>query len=163
MEALSDPVARVRSVAAVGLGTLGAKQAGSTLKPLLRDENPGVRAACVSALLRLGRPYKEVADTVQGLTQDKNPGMRSSAARALSQGRGRVGVGVLSLLLRDPVPRPRIAATRALGRVGGRDVIGLLKQALRDRDQAVQATAGGALVRVLSEISRGSVSGTPRL
>jgi len=61
-------------------------------------------------------------------------------------------VGTLTLLLHDPTPRPRITAARGLGRVGGRDVIPQLKQALRDSNEAVRATAAGAIARILSQI-----------
>lgn len=151
---LADPVSAVRSVAAVSLGEIGTEDAKAALMKALEDENPGVRAAAVSALLQQGLPYGEVADTVRGLIQDHNPGVRSAAARALSKGRGPGVIGSLSVLLEDPVPRPRVAAVRAVGRAGERQEIDLLKRGLRDSDEAVGATAGGALVNVLSRTSR---------
>jgi HEAT repeat protein len=53
--------------------------------------------------------------------------------------------------LRDPIPRPRIAAARALGQIGGADVLPILKAALHDEDDAVRATAGGAIARVIGQ------------
>ncbi|MBI3603152.1 MAG: HEAT repeat domain-containing protein, partial [Nitrospirae bacterium] len=47
------------------------------------------------------------------------------------------------------LPRPRIAAARSLGQIGGKELVPMLKNALKDQDDAVRATVGGALGRVL--------------
>ena len=104
----------------------------------------------VDALLRLEIPYHVLDPTVRDLLSHKNPGLRSGVAKALANGKIRDVMGPLTLLLNDPVPRPRITAVRSLGRVGGREILPQLKAALRDSDQAVQATAAGAVVRILS-------------
>lgn len=52
-------------------------------------------------------------------------------------------------MLKDPIPRPRIAAARALGQIGGTDLLPILKAALHDEDDAVRATVGGAIARIL--------------
>jgi HEAT repeat protein len=150
VDALTNGIPALRTSAAVSLGKLGAKEAIPLLKKSLHDRDPGVQAAAVDALLRLGTPYHVVDPTIMNLIAHKNPGLRSGAAKALANGQIRDVMGPLSLLLKDPVPRPRITAVRSLGRIGGREVLPQLKAALRDSDQAVQATAAGAIARILS-------------
>ncbi|MDX1410640.1 MAG: HEAT repeat domain-containing protein [Nitrospirales bacterium] len=150
VEALTNGIPALRTAAAVSLGKLGAREAIPLLKKSLHDRDPGVQAAVVDALLRLELPYHVVDPTVRGLLAHKNPGLRSGAAKALANGKIRDVMGPLTLLLNDPVPRPRITAVRSLGRVGGREILPQLKTALRDSDQAVQATAAGAVARILS-------------
>jgi len=122
----------------------------------MADANPAVRAAAVSALLHMGIPYAETAQVIRDLTQHADPGVRASAARALARARGqnaKDAIETLRLLLDDPLPRPRIAAARALGQIGGEEMVTILKKALRDQDEAVRATAGGALGRVLLSVT----------
>ncbi len=151
---LDDPIPAVRITAAVSLGELQVNQAVPALQKLLNDPNPIVRGAACSALLRLGRPYQEVGAVIHGLAQDTDPGIRAFAARALGKSQGQQvpeAVKQLHLLLSDPLPRPRIAAARSLGQVDGGEVVAILKAALRDQDEAVKATAGGALGQILSD------------
>ena len=150
VEALSKGIPSLRAAAAVGLGRLNAPTVIPALKESLHDKDPGVQAAVVDALLRLETPFHVVAPTIRNLMGDKNPGIRSGAAKALGNGQIHDVMGPLTFLLKDPVPRPRIAATRSLGRVGGRESLPTLKEALRDGDEAVRATAAGALARILS-------------
>jgi HEAT repeat protein len=88
--------------------------------------------------------------------QNNDPGIRAAGARAITGSTSREAVETLRLLLQDPLPRPRIAAARALGHMQGADVIAILKQALRDQDEAVRATAGGALWRALAAANKKS-------
>lgn len=148
--ALSDPVPAVRSVVAVTLGQLKAKHSVSALTRALHDNNMGVRAAAVAGLLQLDSPFHVVAGTVRVLMEQHNPGLRSSVAKALGHGRVRDVVAPLLLLSDDPVSKPRISAVRSLGRVGGREIMPHLKKRMRDANEAVRATAGGALARILS-------------
>jgi HEAT repeat protein len=151
-QALKDKIPAVRTSAAISLGELGVTSA-SVLKQALSDPNPVVRAAVVSALLRIGEPVEEVMSAVDGLLQQSDPGTRSAAAKALGRAQGKSGeavIGILSDLLADPIPRPRIAAVRSLGQIGGESAIPILKRALHDEDDAVRAAAGGALGRVLN-------------
>lgn len=147
---LTDPVPAVRSVAAVTLGKLRAERAISPLTRALQDRNMGVRAAAVAGLLQLNSPFSVVAETVRELMGQQNPGLRSSVAKALGHGRARDVVGPLLLLLNDPVPKPQISAARSLGRVGGRELIPHLKRLMKETNEAVRATAAGAIVRILS-------------
>jgi len=140
----------VQSVAALSLGKLHDQTAVPALLKLLKNDNFGVRASSVAALLSLEVPYKMVSGTVQALSQHSSPGVRSSIGMALSHGRGRDVVRPLTFLIDDPLPRPRITAVRSLGRVGDRRVIPLLKKMLRDGDAAVRVTAAGSIARILS-------------
>ena len=148
--ALADPVPAVRSVAAVTLGKLRAERAVSPLTRALQDRNMGVRAAAIAGLLQLGSPFSVVAGTVRELMGQRNPGLRSSVAKALGHGRAYDVVGPLLLLLNDPVPKPQISAARSLGRVGGRELIPHLKRVMKASNEAVRATAAGAVARILS-------------
>ena len=147
---LSEPVPAVRSVAAVTLGKLKAEDAIPALTRSLHDRNFGVKAAAVAGLLQLNSPFGIVAETVRELIGQQNPGIRSSIGKALAHGRARDVVGILRLMLNDPVPKPRISATRSLGRVAGKDVVPHLKHLLKDPHESLRATAAGALVRILS-------------
>lgn len=150
LNALADPVPAVRSVAAVTLGKLRAEQAVSPLTRALQDRNMGVRAAAIAGLLQLNSPFSVVAGTVRELMGQQNPGLRSSVAKALGHGRAYDVVGPLLLLLNDPVPKPQISAARSLGRVGGRELLPHLTRLMKASNEAVRATAAGAIARILS-------------
>jgi HEAT repeat protein len=115
----------------------------------LADSNPGVQAAAVASLLRVGAPYAVVKDTVEQILNDQNPAIRSGAVKALGNGKGREVIAKLLFALNDPLPRPRIVATRALGRMGDRTLLQVLKRTLRDTDEAVRVTAAAAIVTIL--------------
>jgi HEAT repeat protein len=156
-EALQDTIPAVRTSAAISLGELGHKQVIPALRRALSDTNPVVQAAVVSALLRVGEPIGVVMPSVGELIQHNDPGVRSAIAKALGRAHSenREGaVAVLADILGDPIPRPRIAAARSLGQIGGQDLVPVLKRALHDEDDAVRATAGGALCRVYSAVGR---------
>ncbi len=155
-QVVNDPIPPVRSNAAFSLGKLGTQDSVPVLRKLLADQNHAVRAAAAVALLQLGHPYDEVAAVIRDLSQHTDPGIRSLAARVLAKVRGKGtddAVSALRVLLNDPLPRPRIAAARSLGHVGRSqhksEMIQILKRALRDQDEAVRATAAGALIRWL--------------
>jgi HEAT repeat protein len=107
----------------------------------------------------MGHHEPAVFSTIRKLSQDVDPGIRASAARALSSGEKKRAASagatpeafdILRSLIDDPLPRPRIAAARTLGQVGTREQLTILKKTLRDQDEAVRATAGGAIRRILS-------------
>ena len=149
-----DPVPAVRAAAAVAIGSLHAGDAAPMLREVLQDSNMPVRAAALSALLRVGVPFQEVAGAVGDLLHHNDPAVRSSLARTLANSQDSQAIEVLEALLSDALPRPRIAAARALGHTGGAAVVPSLKRALRDQDEAVRATAGGALLRSLGKLRR---------
>ena len=152
LKALHDPIPGVRGAAVIGLGKLHYTGAMKDVKQALNDKNPGVRADAVAVLLEFGEPYATVAGTVRELSGDKEPGIRARVSRSLARGRGEsVGDRVegLRLLLQDALPLPRMTAVRALGHVTSSRTLTILKEALHDKDDAVQATAAGSLIRVL--------------
>jgi HEAT repeat protein len=120
-----------------------------SLRPALVDANPGVKAAAVASLLRVGAPFSVVEDAVHQLLQDTNPSIRSGAAKALGNGNGQKVIRALTIIINDPLPRPRIAAVRSLGRLKERTLLPVLKRTLRDSDAAVRVTAAAAIVQLL--------------
>lgn len=154
VKALHDPVPSVRGAAVIGLAKLRYTEAMSEIKRLLNDKNPGVRADAVAVLLEFREPYAIVAGTVRDLLDDKDPSIRARVARSLAKGYGdslRETVEALRVLLQDTLPLPRMAAARALGHahLRGDQALRILKEALGDHDEAVRATAAGALIRWL--------------
>lgn len=150
---LKDPVPAVRESAAAALADLGAKESVSTLTQGLNDGGYTVRAAVAAALLQLGQPYETVAPTIRALAQQNDTAARSSAAFALGKATkvNRQGaIAVLASLATDPLPGPKIVAIRSLGHIGDQDIIPDLKEGLHDQNEAVRATAAGALLHVMS-------------
>ncbi len=157
--ALEDKIAAVRTSAAISLGELGSPEARVALRKALNDSNPVVKAAVVSALLRLGEPFEAVGTQLYQLAQNTDPGTRSAAGKAVGRAHGasaKAGIAFLAGMLKDPIPRPRIAAARALGQIGGAEVLPILMEALHDEDDAVRATAGGSIARIITHPKRSS-------
>jgi len=151
-KALDDKVPAVKTSAAISLGELGVRESLTALRKSLGDQNPVVKAAVVSALLRVEEPFESVGGALYALAQNNDPGTRSAAGKAAGRAHGPntpAAVEFLAGLLKDPIPRPRIAAARALGQIGGLEVLPILKAALHDEDDAVRATVGAAIVRIM--------------
>jgi len=151
---LNDPVPAVRESAAGGLAELGGAESVPALNRALSDGNFTVRASAIAALLQLGQPYSTVAATAQSLAQQNDMAMRASVAYALGKATKANAPGAISLLTSltaDPLPGPRIVALRSLGHVGDRELVPLMKEALHDTNDAVRATAAGALLHLLQQ------------
>ncbi|HVG01835.1 MAG TPA: HEAT repeat domain-containing protein, partial [Nitrospira sp.] len=151
--ALEDKIPAVKTSAAISLGELGVKDSIIPLRKALADPNPVVKAAVVSALLRAGEPFGTVAPALYELMQNHDPGTRSAAGKAVGRAHGtntRAAIEFLAGMLKDPIPRPRIAAARALGQIDDLDALPILRAALHDEDDAVRATAGGAIARLIN-------------
>ena len=149
---LQDPVPAVRESAATSLADFGGNQSVPALTRLLRDGTYTVRASAIGALLQLDQPFETVAPAVRGLSQQSDPGARAAAAHALGKATKANADGAmssLSSLLSDPLPGPKIVALRSLGHVGDHETLPALKEALHDQNEAIRATAGGALLRIL--------------
>lgn len=151
---LKDPVPAVRESAATGLAELGGTESVPALNQALRDGHFTVRASAIAALLQLGQPYATVAATAQSLAQQNDMAMRASVAYALGKATQANAPGAISLLTSltaDPLPGPKIVALRSLGHLGDRELVPLMKEALRDTNEAVRATAAGALIHLLQQ------------
>jgi HEAT repeat protein len=151
---LRDPIPAVRESAVGSLADLGGTESVPALTRALSDGNFTVRASAIAALLQLGQPYSAVAPTAQSLAQQNDTAMRASAAYALGKAIKANAPGAISLLTSltaDPLPGPKIVALRSLGHVGDRELVPLMKDALHDTNDAVRATAAGALLHLLQE------------
>ena len=153
---LMDPIPAVREAAASGLAELGGKESVPVLTKSLTDTAVTVRASVVAALLQLGEPFQVVAPTVSAMTRQNDIAVRASAAHALgkaTQPNVNGAISILASLAIDPLPGPKIVALRSLGHIGNRGVIPIAKDAMHDTNEAVRATAGGALLHLLAEKS----------
>ena len=149
---LRDPLPPVRIAAAVSLGKFHGLNAGPPLIKALDDRDPAVRAFVIGALLEHGERYELVADAVRTLINIKEPAVRAAVARALGhagESNRESARSALMILVQDTMPRVRIAALRSMTKVEGSGARTILKDALHDEDDAVRATAGGALLTVL--------------
>ncbi|HJT18856.1 MAG TPA: HEAT repeat domain-containing protein [Nitrospira sp.] len=150
---LRDPVPAVREAAATALAELGSLKSVPALIQALEDGRYTVRAAVAAALLQLDQPFGQVAPTLRGLAQQNDVAARAAAAHALgkaTRGNSQGAISLLESLAADPLPGPRVVALRSLGHIGNRALIPLMKDALHDQNEAVRATAGGALFHVVS-------------
>ena len=151
---LKDPIPAVRESAVGSLADLGGTESVPVLTQVLSDGNFTVRASAIAALLQLSQPYSTVAATAQSLAQQNDTAMRASAAFALGKATKANASGAISLLTSltaDPLPGPKIVALRSLGHVGDRKLVPLMKEALHDTNEAVRATAAGALIHLLQQ------------
>lgn len=150
---LNDPLPPVRIAAAVSLGQLHGVNAGPPLTKALDDRDFAVRAFVIGALLEHGERYAVVANSVRSLINAQEPAVRAAVARALGHAGGEnrePARSALMLLIQDTVSRVRIAAFKSITKVEGPRAIAILKQGLHDEDDAVRATAGGALLTVVA-------------
>jgi HEAT repeat protein len=156
---LDDPVPPVRESAAAALADLGAEASLTALTRKLGDTVFSVRAAVAAALLQLGQPFESVGPTLTALAQHNDTASRSSAAFAMGKATkvNRQGAIVLLLgLTEDPLPGPKIVALRSLGHIGDRTILPDLKASMHDQNEAVRATAAGALLHVLPSVKGAS-------
>jgi HEAT repeat protein len=154
---LKDPVPAVRESAVASLADLGGKESVPLLVKALNDGNMTVRAATIAALLQLGEPFHTVAPTALALAQQNDTAARASVAHALGKAmkaNAKDAVSLLVSLTADPLPGPKIVALRSLGHIGDRDILPSLKEALHDTNEAVRATAGGGVIRLLQKKKR---------
>ena len=149
---LRDPLPPVRIAAAVSLGQLRGFDVRTPLHGALDDRDLSVRAFVIGALLEQGERYEILTGPIQTLTNAKEPAVRAAVARALGhavESNREPTRSALMLLVQDTVPRVRIAAIKSTAKIDDSRAIPLLKQGLHDEDDAVRATAGGALLKVV--------------
>ena len=154
---LDDPVAPVRESAAAALADLPARDAVPALTRKLNDGAFSVRAAVAAALLQLGEPFETVGPTLLALAQHNDPASRASAGFAMGKATAANRRGAITLLLgltEDPLPGPKTVALRSLGHIGDQGIVPELKASLHDQNEAVRATAAGALLHVLGPVKR---------
>lgn len=142
--AAGDESREVRIAVANALGTLAA--GGATVRDLLADRDPLVRAAALAALGSLGDADTDVSAIERALGEPAWQ-VRVGAARALSGASAAVAVPPLSRALADAHLDVRKAAVLSLTRwarseEAARDALGL---ALKDADADVRAYARRAL------------------
>lgn len=149
---LEDPVPPVRESAAAALADLGAEASVTVLTRKLGDAAFSVRAAVAAALLQLGQPFESVGPTLRALAQHNDPASRSSAAFAMGKAtklNRQEATNLLLGLTDDPLPGPKIVALRSLGHIADPAIVPDLKASMHDPNEAVRATAAGALLHVL--------------
>jgi succinate dehydrogenase/fumarate reductase flavoprotein subunit/HEAT repeat protein len=142
--AADDDNREVRIVASNGLATLGS--GADTVRQLLADRDPLVRAAALAALAAVGCAEQDVPE-VQRALRESAWQIRQGAVRALSGAAPAVAVEPLSQALHDPHLDVRKAAVLSLTRwadseEAARQALGI---ALEDGDADVRAYARHAL------------------
>lgn len=149
---LKDPIPAVRESAVSSLAELGSVESVPAIKQLLGDGQVTVRAAAVASLLQLGQSFEVVADTARALAQQNDTAARASIAFALGKAtkpNAKAAIAFLGGLTADTLPGPKIVALRSLGHIGDREVIPLMMEGMHDANEAVRATAAGALLHLL--------------
>jgi len=149
---LKDPIPAVRESAVSSLAELGTGESVPAIAQLLGDGQVTVRAASIAALLQLGQPFEKVAEPARALAQQNDTAARASIAFALGKAtkpNANEAIAFLNGLTDDPLPGPKIVAIRSLGHIGDREQIPLMKAQLHDANEAVRATAAGALLHLL--------------
>jgi HEAT repeat protein len=150
---LKDPLPPVRVAAAVSLGQLHGLDTRSPLrKAVAEDHDASVKAFAIGGLLEQGVEFDEISGPILALSNTKEPAVRAALARALSralEGNREPARSALESLLADTMPRVRIAALKSMAKLDESGALPLLKQALHDEDDAVRATAGGELLRIV--------------
>jgi HEAT repeat protein len=142
--AAADDNREVRIAASNGLATLRA--GADTVRRLLTDRDPLVRAAALAALAAVGCAQDDVPE-VQRALRESAWQLRQGAARALSGASASVAVEPLAQALSDPHLDVRKAAVLSLTRwadseEAAREALGI---ALEDGDADVRAYARHAL------------------
>ncbi|KQH77654.1 oxidoreductase [Mycobacterium gordonae] len=144
--ATADENREVRIAAAAGLATLG--DGTHAVGALIKDPDPLVRAAALTALAQLGCSTAEMTSVEEALRAPAWQ-VREGAARALAGAPSDFAVPRLTEALGDAHLDVRKAAVLSLARLPGepaiRDALGL---ALKDNDADVRAYARRALERV---------------
>jgi quinoprotein glucose dehydrogenase len=111
VKALDDASPRVKFYAALGVGKLGAKEAGPKIVELLRsnaDQDPYLRHACVMALSKLRTP-----EELAGMAGDESSSVRMGALLALR----RLQSPLVANFLDDKEPNLVLEAARAINDV----------------------------------------------
>jgi AAA family ATP:ADP antiporter len=146
IQALTDPEAEVRLAATRAVDSLGDASAASTeaIRPLLEDQDPAVRSATASTILRRSAD-EEASAVVRSLLGAQDSVARVSALEAIEGSASSEVFGLIANRLDDPIPAVRAAAARTLAASDQSRAIAPLVRALGDEDQGVREAASGAL------------------
>ncbi len=146
VDLLSDPEARVRAVAAEGLGRCGDLHLPRIREALGRESDARARQALASALGRIGG--EEAAAALLPWAAADDPALRFAAVRALGESGADAAYPALLEALLDPLPEIQAAALRGLGELGDARAETPLTERLRDPDRDLRRTAVLALDRL---------------
>lgn len=129
------------------LGLLGGDEASAVIHTALKDPSPLVRAAAVTAWLRVAEPARAVPALLECLRDDPDWRVRSHAVSGLVKAPSEVDALVAGSLTGDPDPRVRLSATRVLADKPGAEVGNALVKALTDSAPEVRLEVARALGR----------------
>ena len=149
-QAISHADATVRALAVDALVACASDPdwVEAQLRPLLADEDPGVRARAAVGLVRL-RPGSQAADRVVVMIRSPEPATRAAALAALGDLEERTEL--IEQAVTDASPEVRKAALGALAALGGNGH-GALVSALGDSDAGVREAAVATLTSLGSGV-----------
>jgi HEAT repeat protein len=149
VSASSDPEAAVRAAAVRAIDALAGDSSEriDSVRGLLGDEDPAVRSAAASALLRRVTDDEALA-VVRTMLGSEDPAHRLLAIEALDGSRSPAAFDLCADGVVDPNPRVRAAAARALSVSDAVRSVPTLVGALGDRDPDVRAAVAEGLGRV---------------
>jgi HEAT repeat protein len=148
-EALVDAEPAVRLAAIYAVETLLDRSPGAadSIRNLLADPDPAVRATAASAILRGDAPDEGVA-VLRAMLETEDPRTREQALGALEGSGSAVTFDMGAVGLRDPDPRVRVAAARALATSDPARAVPLLARALADDVSDVRQEVARSLGRI---------------
>lgn len=155
---LSDPNAGVRAVAAMVAGEQGLGTLAPSIRDLLRDESPFVRASAMYALTVFGEEI-DVTELSVMLLSDPNPRVRAQAAFVLGELGEPSATQLLKQGLMTPVPNAspierrifRLQIAEAMYKLGSVESIDSIRAALYpSRIDELEATA--LAVQIIGQI-----------
>jgi HEAT repeat protein len=140
---LRDKEYRVRSLAAMALGRLGAKETVPEIARLLTDGSGEVRKGAVEALGYLG--VRETIPEVVKLLGDGEARVRSEAVDALGRLGAKETAPEIVMLLKDGDAVVRRVSLNALANLGARSAAPEIAKVLEDGEAEIRTTAVHAL------------------
>jgi len=147
--ALQEPSEELRREATQALSRMAASAATEVvgmLRPLVKEADPGLRAAAIRILGVCAAP--EVGGMLHFALKDEAAEVRRAAVRAIEARPGEEQITSLMLALTDEDADVRRLAAEALGASGERAAVSALELALKDEDIWVRAAAVRSLGRI---------------
>jgi HEAT repeat protein len=155
---INDPNPGVRSVAVMVAGKRNLASLAPSIRGLLQDESPFVRASAMFALSRFGEDI-DITELSRMLLDDPNPRVRSQAAFILGELGERSAIQLLKQGLMTPVPNAspierrifRLQIAEALYKLGSTEAIDTIRASLYpSRVDELEATA--LAVQIIGQI-----------